>query len=232
MHPPQLAAVLFDLDDTLLDHRGAARDAVLDLAVEYRLSGSSPELEERWRLLELEHYRRYQLGELSKEEQRRRRVRSFLASEYLTDEEADAVFARYWSSYAHAWRPFSDAVPALRRAINAGLVIGVLTNGDWTDQSRKIEATGLTVLCGRVFASSELVAAKPDRRAFWSAASALGADPERCLMVGDSLENDVIGARDAGMPAVLLDRYGRHPQEHERRIASLDDLRFDAPECV
>ena len=45
------------------------------------------------------------------------------------------VLARYEA----AWRPFDDALPALRRARAAGLALGVLTNGDGAQQRAKAE---------------------------------------------------------------------------------------------
>ena len=49
----------------------------------------------------------------------------------------------------------------------------------------------------------------------------LGVEPEDAAMVGDSIDDDVEGARALGMRAFLLDREGRHPEFEPR----LDDLR-------
>ncbi|GAA1143110.1 hypothetical protein GCM10009606_23250 [Nocardioides aquiterrae] len=157
-------------------------------------------------------------------------MREFLAPQVFSDSEADDAFAEYWAAYVEAWRPFPDAVPALRRALGQGLAVGILTNGDAADQRRKVRATGLGELGIPVFASSELPAAKPDPRAFAAACAALGAAPGECLMIGDSLENDIAGAQNAAMPAILLDRYGRHRGVSVQRVTSLDELRFDGPD--
>lgn len=221
-------AVLFDLDDTLLDHRGAAKDALSAWAVHAGLAMAADELATTWQLLERRYYDLYQRGELTKTEQRRARVRELLAPAVLTDREADGLFEAYWHLYRAAWRPFADAEGAIRRALDSGMRVGLLTNGDARDQARKVEATVLSGFALPMFASSELPAAKPDRRAFEFACSALSVAPTRCLMVGDSLINDIEGALDAGLPAVLLDRYG--PRRKAPRgyglIRSLAELRF------
>jgi len=218
--------VLFDLDDTLIDHRGASRDALRRWASGRGLEWSHPDLEARWIHLEKTHYSRYQLGLLTKQQQRRERVRAMLAPVDLTDHEADQAFAEYWQAYCDGWRPFTDAIPAIQRALAAGLIVGVLTNGDHSDQSKKLQGTGLDRLWLPLFASSELPAAKPDPRAFDAACAAMGVEPARCVMVGDSVENDIEGARHAGMPAILVDRHGRHPSVRVRSVSSLDELRF------
>jgi putative hydrolase of the HAD superfamily len=49
----------------------------------------------------------------------------------------------------------------------------------------------------------------------------LAVEPAEAVMVGDTIEDDVEGARAVGMQAVLLDREGRFPEYAGR----LDDLR-------
>lgn len=225
----RLEAVLFDLDDTLLDHRGAAKDALRAWAVHAGLAIAADELATTWQVLERRYYDMYQRGELTKIEQRRARVREVLRPTRLTDDEADAMFAAYWNLYRASWRPFPDAQDAVGRAQGAGLRVGLLTNGDARDQQRKVDATMPALFALPMFASSELPGAKPDRRAFEFACAALAVAPGRCLMVGDSLVNDIEGARNAGLPAILLDRYGppRPAPEGYGLVRSLDEIVFD-----
>jgi FMN phosphatase YigB (HAD superfamily) len=48
--------------------------------------------------------------------------------------------------------------------------------------------------------------------------------PHQALMVGDSYEADVLGARSAGVDGVLLDRYGRYDTADVLVIRSLEEL--------
>lgn len=222
------SGVLFDLDDTLLDHRGAAQDALVGWAAHAGVSIAADDLVALWQVLERRYYDMYQRGELTKTEQRRERVRAVLAPATVTDDEADGLFVAYWEFYRSAWRTFPDAADAVRRALACGLQVGLLTNGDVRDQRRKVEATELIEFGLPLFASSELPAAKPDPRAFEFACTAMAVTPDRCLMVGDSLVNDIHGALGAGLPAVLLDRSGAAGAAPEEfgLVRSLDDVRF------
>ena len=206
-------AILFDLDDTLVDHRGAADQGVRAWLGGLGLAQTPAELEElveRWFGLEARHYERYQRREITHLQQRRERIREFLPGwDLAADELADDVFAGYLGCYQAAWRAFGDAAAALERALTDGLRVGILTNGDATIQTEKLRRTRLLRGDVPVFASSELPAAKPDPRSYTAACEALGVAPARTLMVGDSLRNDVLGARDAGLAGVLLDRQGR-----------------------
>ncbi|BBY77805.1 haloacid dehalogenase [Mycolicibacterium parafortuitum] len=225
---PGLQAVLFDLDDTLLDHRGAAADALRSWAVHAGLAMPYEELVTTWQVLERQYYDMYQRGQLTRTEQRRARVRALLSPDELTDRAADALFEAYWGFYRDAWRPFPDAEHAVRRAREAGLRVGILTNGDARDQRRKVAATALADFALPLFASSELPGAKPDPRAFEFSCRALGVSTAQCLMVGDSLVNDIEGARAAGLSAVLLDRYGpeRPAPDGYAIVRGLGELRF------
>jgi putative hydrolase of the HAD superfamily len=219
----------------LLDHRGAARDALLGWGRAAGAVGSDAELEEHWKRLETEHYRRFQSGELTKLEQRRARVRGFLAhrAELVDDDEAaDAAFAGYWDGYVSAWREFPDALDLVRRALAAGRTVALLTNGDARDQALKVARTGLAAFDLPLLASSELGAAKPDPRAFATALARLDARPEDAVMVGDSVANDVEGALAAGVRPVLLDRYAAHvgwAAEHGvARVSGLEELELSS----
>jgi putative hydrolase of the HAD superfamily len=57
---------------------------------------------------------------------------------------------------------------------------------------------------------------KPHPTIFQAALDALGVSAEDAVMVGDSLEEDVEGARALGMRAILVDRDERHPDVEER----------------
>jgi putative hydrolase of the HAD superfamily len=207
-------ALLLDLDDTLVDHRGAADRGLRAWLTGLGVAETASDLEahvERWFVLEARHYERAQRGEITYVEHRRARIRDFLPGWDLADDAlADDVYAGFLGYYRASWRAFDDAAAAIERARSAGLPVGILTNGELAIQTEKMRRTGLLRDDVPVFASSALPAAKPDPRSYLAACAALGADPAATLMVGDSLRHDVVGAQRAGLQARLLDRYGRY----------------------
>lgn len=221
-----MRAVIFDLDDTLVDHTSAARTASVAWGRGHGLAGSDEEIARTWSDIAAPQYRRYQLRETTFEGQKRARVREFLPHLDLADDEAaDEAFGGYATAYHASWTCFPDAVPALRRVRAEGLIAAVLTNGDHTQQRLKLERVGLVDEVDQVFTSDEFPRGKPDPVAFLGACSALRIEPGEALMVGDSLVADVEGALGAGLDAVLLDRRDEHPT-HAPRIRSLDELRI------
>ena len=99
-------------------------------------------------------------------------------------------------------------VPELLGALRGRVKIGVVTNGPSARQRGKLESFDIRPddLDGLAI-SEEVGAAKPDPVIFRHALAGLDAAPERVTMVGDSWENDVLGALGSGMAAVWLNRY-------------------------
>jgi putative hydrolase of the HAD superfamily len=208
------SVVLFDLDDTLFAHRRAVEAGVLAQRAEhggdFQLADDAAELH-RWTELEELHYHRYLSGELDFLEQRRARARDFVAPfglDLSDDLAADTWFDAYLEKYRDAWTLLPDALPCLdelRRRI-PGVRFGVITNGDLGFQTAKMDAVGLSEHIEHVIASAQVGFTKPDPRIFLLACGVSGVTPASAVYVGDRLRTDAIGARDAGLTGVWLDR--------------------------
>lgn len=216
-----LKIVLFDLDGTLVEERSAAAAAVVEWAAEYGVTG--PDVATRWAAVSEKHYRRFQRRELTFPEQRRRRVREFLAVD-VSDAEADAMFEGYVWRYEAGWTVYADAVQGLRAVREAGLRAVVLTNGNGDHQRSKLDRLALTDEIDELIAGDTLPVGKPDPRAFAHALERLGADKHDVVMVGNSLENDIRGAQAVGIDAVLVDRDDAQPDADVPRVQELTQL--------
>lgn len=223
-------AVVFDLDATLVDHVGAAT-AALRSWLGARGVGSSTELESRWFALEEEHFTRWRDGEISHDEQRRERLRAFLplvGARAGTPAELDAVFAGFLAEHRRHWRAFDDAAEVLAALHAGGLLTAVLTNGVEELQREKLVSVGLVEAAGPLFAADALGVAKPRPGAFTAVCEHLGQVPQQVLYVGDDHAVDVLGARAAGLQAVLVDRVGSAPSGERSAVASLTQV-LDLP---
>ncbi|MET0714691.1 MAG: HAD family hydrolase [Mycetocola sp.] len=203
---------LFDLDDTLMDHRGAVSRGILR-HVDATGAFPLPDREHSvalWHELEDRHYHRYLSKELTFAGQRRARAHDFAAAHGVTLSalEADVWFDTYFESYRDAWELFDDALPCLDRLSDAGIRVGVITNGEADYQQVKLERTGLSDRFEHVIASGAVGFAKPDPRIFEHACALFGIDPADALYVGDRLLTDAVGAASAGLTGIWLNRFG------------------------
>ncbi len=117
----------------------------------------------------------------------------------------------------HLWCSIaSDTRDALDRLRRAGLRLGVVSNSDGRVEAA-LEASGLRDYFDVVVDSALVGAEKPDPAIFRAALTALDLQPEEAVYVGDLYTVDVVGARAAGIDAVLL--AAEHPSGVECRSA-------------
>ena len=114
-------------------------------------------------------------------------------------------------AYEEFWEPHTlidPDVPALWQGLrDRGVKVGVLSNTIWTRDyhERVFERDGVLHLLDGAVYSSEIAHAKPHPDAFAAALAAVGVgDPARAVYVGDRPFEDVHGAQQAGMRAVLV----------------------------
>jgi putative hydrolase of the HAD superfamily len=221
---PAIEAVLFDLDDTLLDADVAWRGGIATMLAR------CPEVDRSiafaaWGQAFEEYFDRYLAGELTFEASRIGRIRSWSDAVSVVIEPGDELswFEDYLAGYEAGWVAFDDVEPALARL--EGLRLGVITNGEGGQQRAKIAALGLDPVFEVVISSGDVGYAKPDHRIFEVAAARLGLPPDRCLFVGDRRDSDALGAMAAGMSALWLNRKGAvAPDQLVREIVTLRDL--------
>ena len=107
-------------------------------------------------------------------------------------------------------RLWSRVLPGVREALTAmseaGLQLAVVSNSDGSVESGLIDQ-GLRAHFCAVFDSHVVGFEKPDPRIFERALAVCGANPARTLHIGDLYAADVVGARGAGVYALLLDPF-------------------------
>lgn len=116
---------------------------------------------------------------------------------------------------------FQDVLPTLH-SLRSRYTLGLLSNGNSYP-----EQCGLTDIFEFVVFSQDYGMAKPDSRLFQTALEKARCSKQEFLHVGDSLENDVIGAMKADIRCVWLNRKQMKPNREiavEHRIASLLEL--------
>jgi HAD superfamily hydrolase (TIGR01549 family) len=118
-------------------------------------------------------------------------------------------------------QPFDDVVPALRR-LGGKFLLGSVSNG-----AADLAAIGMAQHFRISVAAHEFGSVKPDPAIFLHACEALGVAPAEAVYIGDDPALDVIGAQQAGLRAVWINRFERTLPPHIRpdaSCASLDQL--------
>ncbi|MDU0293231.1 HAD family hydrolase [Saccharothrix longispora] len=199
----EIRAVCLDVDDTLVDYSTSSRAALAAMV-------GNADAWPLWQRITDEHCSRLLAGELEYESMRNIRTRAFFAAlgEELDQEEATRRELRRQEVLASGWRLFPDVVPCLEWLRATGLPVAAVSNASGRHQRVKIATLGLAQYFDTVLIAGEVGAAKPDRVIFDTACADLGVELGDAVHVGDRLHADAIGARDAGMRGVWLNRQG------------------------
>ena len=189
------AAVLFDLDDTLLDRRGSVERYLAGHALRATLEPA----------LALEYQSRFWALD---DNGGRSRTDLFaqLGAEFPmigSPEDLLADFTEHGFSTCQ-WIDGAEAVLTWCR--ETGLRTAVITNGPSGMQRAKLRSLGLAERVDTILVSGEEGVSKPSSEIFHRAAQRLGVRPDQCVFVGDNPVADVDGARRAGMRDVWVER--------------------------
>jgi putative hydrolase of the HAD superfamily len=126
---------------------------------------------------------------------------------------------RRWEEAAH-FELYDDVLPALAEVRRHDLRIGLVSNTS-RDLGAFVRHFGIDV--DGWIASGSYGKVKPSPLIFQAALELVDCEAECAVMVGDSPDDDIAGARSVGMRAVLLDRAARFPAGADR-IESLAEL--------
>src|SRR5690606_34194072 len=208
-----IEGVLFDVDDTLVDTKGAFAVALEAIRAQY-LPHVPPErgqeILSHWRTDPGGFYRRYTRGEMDHDTQRLHRavlLHETFDGPPVTEEGFAAWDEIFWGTFERSWTAHVDARAAVDAVLAAGLRAGVVTNAAAELQERKLELAGLADLPVLVGVDT-LGVGKPDPRVFLEGARLLGTDPVRTAYVGDEPTVDALAAHEAGLTGVWIDRAG------------------------
>ena len=220
-------AVLFDLDDTLFDHRLCARTALSGLHAaheEFRVTPFSQFERLHASLLEDLH-RRVMTGEMPLEDARRERFRRLFAALGATPGEHVIATAAetYRDGYRRIRQPMNGAA-ALLAAVKGRARVGIVSNNLLEEQQDKLRHCALDAYIDELVVSEEAGVSKPEPRIFEIALERLGCRADQVVMIGDSWAADVVGAQAAGIRAIWFNPLGHDRPAHDPAVEELRSL--------
>lgn len=226
----QIKAVLFDLDNTLMDRDWTFRRFAEQLVREC-LRVSEPE--EQQAIVE------YMIesdadGYRPKEGFFRELIDKLPWASKPDLTELKAYYDRNYMSHA---RVMNHAEEALKACKALGLKLGIITNGFSHLQHGKIDRLALRGHFDEIIVSGDLGIKKPDERIYRIALDRLGTTSEETVIIGDHPVNDIWGAAQVGIRGIWLLRKHAWPKDLEggkpwRTIRELNEVEPSLKEFV
>lgn len=203
--------LFIDLDDTLFDFTAASREAFRET---YELLGYECFFESFDQFLRIyeprnkELWQEYNAGRISKEQLNKMRYNYPLEAVGHPDENLGTRFCvEALGRIPHKNMLLPGALELLDY-LSVKYELFILSNGFVELQSKKMATTGLTKYFKRLILSEEIGINKPDPALFEYALKVSGAQKSSTLMIGDAFESDILGAANAGLDQMFLNRNG------------------------
>ena len=219
--------ILFDLDDTLFDHRRATHIALQAVHAEHAADLSFDAFaQEHARVLEVYH-QRFLNGELSLDEARAARmIEAFATFGRKISVGQSLAIADIYRREHRGNRALVAGARELLDALHGQARLGLISNNAVAEQFDKLRTLNIAHYFEAIVISEDVGVTKPDKRIFEIALERLGAKPDETVMVGDSLHADIRGARNAGIAAVWLNRATREKKDQSPASARLSEQKW------
>ncbi len=221
--------IFFDLDHTLWDFETNSKEALTELADKHKLiERGIPSLDSflsEYFAINERLWEDYRKNIISKETLRNDRFHQALKKYEIDDIQlATAIGNDYVAIAPYKTNLFPHSIEVLEYLKNK-YSLYIITNGFEEVQHLKLSNSKLSHYFSEVITSEKSGFKKPDKRMFHFSLSLANARYETSIMIGDSLEADILGAKNAGMHQVYFNPEAKvHSEDITHEIKSLKEL--------
>lgn len=227
--PKQYKHLFFDLDHTLWDFEKNAEETILHLYDTYQLHQfgkfTSTDFYKKYSYINHRMWRQYHEGKITQLELRVQRFTLTLTKLGLEPHQVPEGLHEAFTTICPTKTAVFPFTHETLSYLKSKYVLHIITNGFKDVQAIKLAASNLGQYFSEVITSESVGCTKPDSRIFQHALECAGGKPEQCLMIGDSLEADILGAKNAGIDQVFFNpARKRHAQQVTYEISCLSEL--------
>ncbi|MEI9808472.1 MAG: YjjG family noncanonical pyrimidine nucleotidase [Bacteroidota bacterium] len=208
--------LFFDLDHTLWDFEANARTTLTELYDSLKLQERGVHDFELFYRNYLVHndklWERYRKGYIKQEELRVKRMWLALLDFKIADDKlAQEMNTRFLDLLPTRTLLFPDTKETLQYLAGRGYQLHLITNGFEKTQHSKLKYSGLDVFFKVVITSEGSNSLKPQKEIFEFAFQKASAKPAESIMIGDTIDVDILGAVNAGIDQVHVNHLTKEP---------------------
>jgi putative hydrolase of the HAD superfamily len=191
--------IFFDLDDTLLDHQHAEKQALTDTYCDYAelQQASLSDWVSTYHSINKGLWLKYSAGDINRQTLQRQRFEHTLDHLGVDSTAFQEIGSTYMQHYRKHWQWISGAEQAFEK-IRSTFDVGIITNGFAETQDLKFKRFDLYDRSQVTVISEQVGHMKPHPIVFEHASEQAGYQPEEILYVGDSYTSDIEGGAKAG----------------------------------
>jgi len=209
--------LFFDLDHTLWDFEANSKTTLKELYTTLQLGERGVNDFDLFHKNYLQHneklWERYRNGYIKQEELRIKRMwLSLLDFKIADDELAQELSIRFLDLLPTRTILFPYTKEILGYLTGRGYILHLITNGFQKTQHNKLMYSGLISFFKEIITSEGSGSLKPNKEIFEFALTKASAKTGESIMIGDSIEVDILGARNAGIDQVYVNHLGIEPE--------------------
>ncbi|GAA4848836.1 YjjG family noncanonical pyrimidine nucleotidase [Paenibacillus vulneris] len=208
-------AVLFDLDNTLLNYSLSEYDCMRRTCRDHQLFANDEEQWSRFWEVYLKHNEKYWMDFVSGgsitsiHDVIRYSFRDTLNRDVRLHNE---LASTYWNYFCHTCH-FEDGAEDVLRSLQSDYRLGIISNGIGEAQHKRLTAGNIRGTFQSIVVSDEVGIRKPHKEIFEMALNELKLDKDEVLFVGDSLQDDYHGSVNAGIDFCYYNRNKQNLRE-------------------
>lgn len=226
-------AVIFDLDETLIDSQQGLKAAHREVADhlqkfldEHHVTVERNTLEETIKHVDDEMNR---IVKYNRDLWWQKVVDTLCPGKRFPPRYAEKITAEYWKAYDDASVPYPDTISTIEYLKRKDYKLGIITDDDGIVGRKRQKILNLSFkdfFDAIVVSGDEVTERKPSPVPFLMVADKLGTSPRQCVMVGDKPFTDIEGGKNAGMITILVVRRRWDASvEADYEITTLSELR-------
>ena len=221
----QITDVFFDLDHTLWDFERNSALTFEKIFGELKIDLNLADFLVAYEGINHHYWKLYREDKISQKELRHKRlIKTFQVIDFAFDHnKIDLISDQYISNLSTFSNLFEGAISLLEK-LKVKYQLHIITNGFELVQHNKINNSGLSSYFNNIFTSEKVGYKKPHPIIFEYALDQTDALANNSMMIGDSLEADILGALNIGMQAIHFNSHDEPMHDHCPIVQNLDEI--------
>ena len=200
IQPKNFKIILWDMDGTLLDFLPAERNAIITTMEYFHLPTCTDEMIGRYSKINEQHWKRMEVGEITKQQVLEGRFEVFFKSEGILDFKDYKAFNDEYQKRLGSKVFFHKDAYEIVENLKGKVKQYAVTNGTSVAQALKLKNSGFDKLFDGVFISDQIGYEKPAKEFFdFVEAHIEAVDKSEIIIIGDSLTSDMRGGNNMGI---------------------------------
>lgn len=207
--------IFFDLDHTLWDFDTNAKESLAELYDSFHLNSKAIGSFQLFYTTYLNHnavlWTRFEKGYITVEELKWKRMWRTLLDFQIADEKlAKDMSDHFLTILPTKKKVFEHTYEVLEYLTDKKYSLHLITNGFEKVQRLKLQSANLTQYFKNIITSEVSNSVKPQKEIFEYALHKANSKTEESIMIGDNLNADILGAKNAGMDSIFVNHIKAH----------------------